>query len=111
MVNTTDVIGAVLVGRVAALLRDAGRTHHRAFVTTDGDDPEWPRWYAEHLAGPLGELFARPMLVGVLATELAALDVEHRLAAERPDWPSYYAVRIVDRYAARGSWGTDDRHS
>jgi hypothetical protein len=34
---------------LAALFREVGAAHHRAFATTNGDDPDWPTWYAEHL--------------------------------------------------------------
>ena len=31
----------------------AGRAHHQAFIETDGEDPEWPLWYASYLQAPL----------------------------------------------------------
>ena len=31
------------------LLEAAGPAHHQAFIATDGEDPEWPLWYAEYL--------------------------------------------------------------
>ena len=35
--------------RIAELFRAAGQAHERAFAATNGEDPEWPVWYARHL--------------------------------------------------------------
>lgn len=80
------------VDAVAALLRQTARDHHQAYLATDGADPEWPWWYAEHLVEPLVEL-------GVSLTRSAIVFV--LLGAERdlPDagtgWPQAYARRLV----------------
>jgi hypothetical protein len=39
----------VTVERLAALFKQTGEAHHEAFLDTDGDDPEWPLWYAKYL--------------------------------------------------------------
>ena len=36
-------------GAVAALLHEAGETHHRVYRIVDGDDPDWASWYADWL--------------------------------------------------------------
>ena len=33
--------------QIAELLALTGKTHHAAFIEVDGDDPEWPLWYAD----------------------------------------------------------------
>ena len=38
---------------LADLFLETGHAHHAAFAATDGADPEWPIWYAEHLQAPL----------------------------------------------------------
>jgi hypothetical protein len=35
--------------QVAALLYEAGETHHRVYRIVDGDDPDWASWYADWL--------------------------------------------------------------
>jgi hypothetical protein len=35
--------------RVAALLHEAGETHHRVYRIVDGEDPDWASWYADWL--------------------------------------------------------------
>jgi NAD(P)H-hydrate epimerase len=38
------------------LFREVREAHHQAYIETDGADPEWPLWYAEHLRERLGAL-------------------------------------------------------
>ena len=30
-------------------LKEVAKAHHQAFVETDGEDPDWPIWYAGEL--------------------------------------------------------------
>ena len=54
---------------LAALFREAGQAHHRAYSETDGADADWPIWYAEHLhealAALLGASFSRLSLIHI----------------------------------------------
>ena len=84
---------------LAALFRDAGAAHHRAFAHVNGEDPAWPVWYAAYLAAPLGRLLGHSFAPEALAADLAAVDAEHRAAPGRPDWPLYYADWFLERYA------------
>jgi hypothetical protein len=34
---------------LAEVLRTTGEAHHKAYVATDGEDPEWALLHAEHL--------------------------------------------------------------
>ena len=34
------------VAQVAALLHEAGETHHLVYRIVDGEDPDWASWYA-----------------------------------------------------------------
>jgi hypothetical protein len=86
--------------RIADLLRETGGAHHRAFAATNGDDPAWPRWYAEYLLAPLGDLLGRALTADALAAELRSLDVAHRTLAGAPSWPAFYADRLLMRYAS-----------
>ena len=83
------------VQNIAALLREAGSAHHKAFAATNGDDPEWPRWYAEYLLPRLGRLLPAPLTVEQLASLLKNLEDEHATHDPRADWPTYYAARLA----------------
>lgn len=85
--------------QLAQLLRDAAQAHHEAFAALNGDDPEWPAWYAR---------WVLPRLEGMLAVgerdlgaALAGLDREQRERAPGRPWAEYYAQRLVERYSSR----------
>ena len=90
-----------LPDRVAALLDEAGETHHRVYRIVDGDDPDWASWYADWLLN-LSEL---PQLLGAapvrseLVWLLVELDKDYTQASPGTPWPRWYAERIVERLA------------
>ena len=78
------------------LLREVGPAHHRAFAATDGEDPDWPNWYAAWLLerwpdGAPG--IAETELAGLLASAAQA----HPVSGSTEDWPGFYARFIVER--------------
>src|SRR5580693_1664442 len=83
--------------RVAALLHEAGETHHVVYRIVDGDDPDWASWYADWLLN-LSEL---PQILGSapvrseLVWLLVGLDKEYTQTAPPVPWPQWYAERIV----------------
>ncbi len=87
--------------RVAALLHEAGETHHLVYRIVDGDDPDWASWYADWLLN-LSEL---PQILGTkpvrseLVWLLVSLDKEYTAAGPDTPWPQWYADRIVERFS------------
>jgi hypothetical protein len=85
--------------QVAALLHEAGETHHLVYRIVDGDDPDWASWYADWLVN-LSEL---PQVLGAspvrseLVWLLVTLDKEYAKASPELAWPQWYAERIVER--------------
>ena len=75
------------------LFRDAGAAHHQAYLETDGADPEWPLWYAQHLFPSLS-----PLIEGLTQSELVyhlvTWDKEMRATGEGRPWPTVYAQRV-----------------
>ena len=86
--------------RVAALLHEAGETHHLVYRIVDGDDPDWASWYADWLL-KLSEL---PQVLGAtpvrseLTWLLVSLDKEYTETSPEAPWPQWYAERIVARF-------------
>lgn len=72
------------------LFRDAGSAHHQAFLSTNGNDPEWPAWYAAWLAPRMQSLLGSPFAPPRLEQQLKALE-DRRQARGVADWPSFYA--------------------
>jgi len=87
---------------IAALLHEAGETHHLVYRIVDGDDPDWASWYADWLI-KLSEL---PQILGTtpvrseLVWLLVSLDKEYTDARHELPWPQWYAERIIERFAA-----------
>ena len=87
--------------RVAALLQEAGETHHTVFRIVDGDDPDWASWYADWLINlsELPEILGSPPVRSELVWLLVSLDKEYTEANPEPPWPEWYADRILERFA------------
>jgi hypothetical protein len=79
----TDVVA------VRRLLTETGTVHHDAFAATDGDDPEWPLWYAEYLHEPLAEALGTTFTRSELVAALVVAEREHRGSANVP-WEDFY---------------------
>jgi hypothetical protein len=78
------------------LLSQVGPAHHQAFAIVDGEDPDWPTWYAawllERLPKPQSE---------VEESELARLLQEaaeaHKASGSDEEWPDFYARFLSER--------------
>jgi hypothetical protein len=87
---------------IAALLQEAGETHHRVYRIVDGDDADWASWYADWLVN-LSEL---PQLLGTtpvrseLVWLLVMLDRDYAQATPDQAWPQWYAERIIQHFGA-----------
>jgi hypothetical protein len=89
--------------QIAALLHEAGETHHVVYRIVDGDDADWASWYASWLL----ELSELPDILGAkpvrseLVWMLVQLDKDYAEQAPDAPWPDWYAQRIVQRLGAR----------
>ena len=89
------------IGAVASLLHEAAETHHQVFRITDGTDEDWASWYADWLT-KLSEL---PDILGVapvrseLVHALVQLDKDYTAGQPSEPWETYYAARLLDRFA------------
>ena len=86
----------VTIERLATLFMQTGEAHHEAFLATDGDDPEWPLWYAQYLEDRLAPFLAAPLTRSRLVFCLIGADDEHRATDSDVPWPEYYARRFVE---------------
>lgn len=81
---------------LADLFRQTGDAHHQAFLQTNGEDPEWAIWYAEHLQDRLTPYLAAPITRSRLVFCLIGADDEHRATESNVPWPEYYAQRFLE---------------
>src|SRR5918999_5326174 len=73
------------------LFREVSEAHHQAYIETDGVDPEWPLWYAEHLRERLGALLDASFTKSELVYMLILVANEQPLRAPGANWSRYYA--------------------
>jgi hypothetical protein len=78
------------------LLSQVGPAHHQAFASTDGEDPDWPTWYAAWLLQRLpwrSPAIEEPELVRLLEEAAEA----HKASDGSEDWPVFYARFLTGR--------------
>jgi glutaredoxin len=78
---------------------ETGRAHHAAFAATDGADPEWPIWYAEHLQAPIYDALRTQFTKSQLIYCVMDADFEHAARAPESAWTEFYADQFIERYA------------
>lgn len=81
---------------LAALLMETGRAHHKAYILTGGNDPEWAMWYSKYLKKPLCKLLKRKLTRSRIIYELVRLE-EFADVGSRP-WPEVYAADLIEKY-------------
>ena len=83
---------------LAELFRQAAAAHHAAFSATDGDDPDWPLWYADYMYDKLAYFLSVNFTVDDVANYLVQLDQEVRGgAAGDNDWATYFAQSFLSQ--------------
>ena len=84
---------------LAALLHQTSEDHHVAFKATDGVDPDWSIWYADHLLElGLEKLLDARLLKSDLIYLLVLADKEQSREAPGAHWERYYADFFIRRY-------------
>jgi hypothetical protein len=88
------------VDRVAALLHEAGETHHIVYRIVDGDDPDWASWYADWLIrlSELPEILHGAPVRSQLVYMLVTLDREFSDAKPDEPWERFYARRLIEHF-------------
>jgi glutaredoxin len=92
---------------IAELLRQTGQAHHAAFEATDGEDPDWPIWYAEHARDSLAQQFGMEFTKSQLIYCLMKADIEHQARSPDTRWHEFYADEFVEHCARSDSPSQD----
>lgn len=85
------------IEELAALFREAGEAHHKAFAASNGEDPEWPTWYARYLAPRLQQVLGGVVDQAALAADLRRADDEYGKGDGKQPWPEFYARWFIGR--------------
>jgi hypothetical protein len=80
------------------LLRAAGQAHHQAYLAVDGEDPEWPSWYAGFLLEPMQALGLEMTSLAELSEALLNVQAAYAEQAPEIDWPTFYAQDLLQRF-------------
>lgn len=86
------------VEKLTALLDDIAEQHHKAFASTNGNDPMWALWYAKRLVADSSFTSLVPLLrdADELADRLTELDVSFRKQKDEQSWQRYYARQLLE---------------
>jgi hypothetical protein len=91
--------GTNLAQDLARLFHQTSEDHHVAYKETDGVDPDWSIWYAQHL---LEQGFDKMLGASILKSDLIYLLVmaDKTQMSEAPGaaWEPYYADFFIRRY-------------
>ena len=85
--------------QLVGLFREAGRAHHEAFAASNGDDPDWPIWYADYLQEPFASRLDMKFHKSQLIYCLMNANFEHQARSPETDWSEYYADQLIERCA------------
>ena len=96
-----------LRNNIASYLVETGHAHHKAFEATDGADPDWPIWYANHARDTFAERFGIDLTRSQLIYCLMNADFEHQARGGDAPWPEFYANEFVERYSSAESPAKD----
>lgn len=83
---------------LSELLREAGRVHHQAFSEVDGNDPDWPLWYAGYLLERLRKRLDPTLTHSDLVCDLVLAAENHTKNAPDDDWAAHYARFLTSRH-------------
>ena len=87
--------------KIADLLHQVGEVHHIVFSDTDGNDDDWATFYSDWLLhhSALAQLLGKAPVRSHLTHDLVQLDADYTAAKPSEPWPTWYATRIIAKYA------------
>ena len=87
-----------LIDELANLLNETAEAHHKAFAATNGEDAEWPIWYADYLLDKMRRMLNSKFTKSELIYILVSAEKENGRMAPDAYWHRFYANFIVSRY-------------
>lgn len=87
-----------MIDELASLLSETAEAHHKAFAATEGEDPDWPIWYADYLLDKMRQMLKAKFTKSELIYLLVLADKENGSIAPGAYRPRFYANLIISRY-------------
>lgn len=77
---------------MSELLKQTAEAHHQVFIATDGEDKDWPQWYAKYLLNHgIEKLLGSKLPQKDIERLLKQGDEEFKSQGSTSSWESYYA--------------------
>ncbi len=87
-----------LIERLRILFQNTVNQHHVAYQSTQGEDTEWPLWYANFLLADLGKELNATFTKSELVYLLVLAERQRQIEAPGSEWTIYYARFFAERY-------------
>jgi NAD(P)H-hydrate epimerase len=87
-----------LIDELANLLNETAEAHHKAFAATEGEEPDWPIWYADYLLDKMRQMLNAKFTKSELIYLLVSAEKKNGVVAPGAYWPRFYANFIISRY-------------
>jgi NAD(P)H-hydrate epimerase len=88
-----------LIDKLSNLLNETAEAHHKAFAATEGEDPDWPLWYADYLIEKMRKMLNAKFTKSELIYLLVMAEKRNGVIAPSAYWPRFYAKFLVNRYS------------
>jgi glutaredoxin len=88
-----------LESRLSELFTETATAHHEAFASTNGNDPEWPIWYADYLQEPISEILDTNFFKSSLIYCLMNADYEYTAREVDVQWQKFYSEHFIGHFA------------
>ncbi|MEJ2706518.1 MAG: hypothetical protein P8074_02780 [Anaerolineales bacterium] len=85
--------------QVQELFLQAAKAHHQAFLETNGEDPEWPLWYARYMQNRLTAMLGANLTLSELVYLIVWAEKERSLNAPGADWAPYYTRFLLKNFS------------
>ena len=89
--------------RLSELFTNTAKAHHEAFKSTNGNDAEWPIWYANYIQDPISEILDTPFLKSNLIYCLMNADFEYTAKEVDTHWQNFYSKHFIQHVAPSDS--------
>jgi len=97
------MITAEFESQLTEVFTETEKAHLEAFTATDGNDPEWPIWYADYLQEPMSDILQTKFLKSSLIYCLMDADFEYKARELDVQWQKYYADHFIGHFAPTDS--------
>lgn len=88
--------------KIPELLHETAETHHSVFRLTDGADPDWASWYADHLLRrtELPRLLGTTPVRSELVYLLVKADKDFTERKPQESWEDFYTREMANHFRA-----------